>query len=59
MMGVWFLAASVGNFIGGQVGSLFESFPLAQIFFTVFVFATSMGLLMFLGRKKLARLIGK
>jgi proton-dependent oligopeptide transporter, POT family len=58
MMGVWFLAASVGNFIGGQVGSLFESFPLAQIFFTVFAFATSMGLLMFLARKKLATLIG-
>ena len=59
MMGVWFLAASVGNFIGGQVGSLFEAFPLAQIFFTVFCFATSMGLLMFLGRKKLAALINK
>ncbi len=59
MMGVWFLAASVGNFVGGQVGSLFESFPLHQIFFTVFCFATSMGLLMFLLRKKLAKLIGK
>jgi hypothetical protein len=41
------------------VGSLFESFPLAQIFFTVFAFATSMGLLMFLARKKLAALIGR
>ena len=59
MMGVWFLAASVGNFIGGQVGSLFESFPLAQIFFTVFVFAASMGVIMFLLRKKLSVLIGK
>ena len=57
MMGVWFLAASVGNFIGGQVSSLFESVPLAQIFFTVFAFATSMGILMFLGRKKLTQLI--
>ena len=59
MMGVWFLAASVGNFIGGQVGSLFESFPLAQIFFTVFAFASSTGLLLFLFRKKLAGLIGQ
>ena len=57
MMGVWFLAASVGNFVGGQVSSLFESVPLAQIFFTVFAFAGSMGLLMFLGRKKLTNLI--
>ena len=59
MMGVWFLAASVGNFIGGQVGSLFESFPLHQIFFTVFVFAGTTGLLMFLFRKKLSTLVGK
>ncbi len=59
MMGVWFLASSVGNFIGGQVGSLFESFPLHQIFFTVFVFAAVTGLLMFLFRKKLTDLIGK
>jgi proton-dependent oligopeptide transporter, POT family len=57
MMGVWFLAASVGNFVGGQVSSLFESVPLAQIFFTVFAFASSMGLLLFLARKKLTGLI--
>ena len=58
MMGVWFLAASVGNFIGGQVGSLFESYPLPQIFFTVFLFAGITGVLMFLFRKKLSSLIG-
>jgi proton-dependent oligopeptide transporter, POT family len=58
MMGVWFLAASLGNFIGGQVGSLFEAYPHTQIFLTVFAFATSMGLLMFAFRKKLTQLIG-
>jgi proton-dependent oligopeptide transporter, POT family len=58
MMGVWFLAASLGNFIGGQVASLIESFPMAQIFLTVFCFAASMGLLMFVFRKKLTTLIG-
>ena len=26
MMGVWFLATSVGNFIGGRVSGLYESF---------------------------------
>jgi dipeptide/tripeptide permease len=57
MMGLWFLASSVGNFVGGQVSSLFESVPLAQIFFTVFAFATSMGLVLFLARKKLTGLI--
>lgn len=57
MMGVWFLAASVGNFIGGQVGSLFEAFPLSQIFLTVFVFATSMGLLLLLFKNRLLALM--
>ena len=28
MMGVWFLATSVGNFIGGRVSGLYESFAL-------------------------------
>jgi POT family proton-dependent oligopeptide transporter len=35
MMGVWFLAISVGNFIGGQIAGLFETLPLSQIFFAV------------------------
>ena len=28
MMGVWFLGASVGNFLGGQAASFYESMPL-------------------------------
>jgi proton-dependent oligopeptide transporter, POT family len=58
MMGVWFLAASVGNFIGGQVGSLFETFPLHQIFLTVFAFAGTFGVVLFLLRNKLKGLMG-
>jgi proton-dependent oligopeptide transporter, POT family len=58
MMGVWFLAASVGNFISGQVSSYFETIPLAEIFSTVFAFATTLGVLIFLFRKPLERLMG-
>jgi POT family proton-dependent oligopeptide transporter len=36
MMGVWFLASSVGNFVGGQVAGVFEKFPLPWIFGAVF-----------------------
>lgn len=36
MMGVWFLASSLGNFIGGQVAGVFEKFPLPWIFGAVF-----------------------
>jgi POT family proton-dependent oligopeptide transporter len=32
MLGVWFLATSVGNFIGGRVAGLFETLPLWQLF---------------------------
>jgi proton-dependent oligopeptide transporter, POT family len=58
MMGVWFLAASVGNFLSGQVSSYFETFPLSKIFFTVFAFAASLGVIIFLMRKKLLGLTG-
>jgi dipeptide/tripeptide permease len=32
MMGIWFLATSVGNFIGGRVVGLYESFALPSLF---------------------------
>jgi POT family proton-dependent oligopeptide transporter len=37
MMGVWFLAISLGNFIGGGVAGYFGSFPLPQLFGAVFL----------------------
>jgi POT family proton-dependent oligopeptide transporter len=37
MMGVWFLSISLGNFIGGRVAGLFETFPLPQLFGAVFL----------------------
>jgi len=36
MMGVWFLAAAMGNFIGGMIAGQFESFPLPWLFGAVF-----------------------
>jgi POT family proton-dependent oligopeptide transporter len=32
MLGVWFMATSLGNSIGGQVAGLFEKLPLPQLF---------------------------
>jgi POT family proton-dependent oligopeptide transporter len=37
MMGVWFLALSLGNFIGGRIAGLFGSLPLPQLFGAVFL----------------------
>jgi POT family proton-dependent oligopeptide transporter len=36
MMGIWFLASSVGNYVGGRVAGLFEKLPLPNLFGAVF-----------------------
>ena len=38
MLGVWFLASSVGNFIGGNVAGFYETFTTDQIFTAVTLF---------------------
>ena len=40
MMGVWFMATSVGNFIGGEVAGVYEKFSLPQLFGVVALYAT-------------------
>ena len=47
MMGVWFLATSVGNFIGGRVSGLYESFALPSLFGVVAGFAIVAGVILF------------
>jgi POT family proton-dependent oligopeptide transporter len=32
VMGVWFLSISIGNWMAGRAGSLFESMPLPKLF---------------------------
>jgi proton-dependent oligopeptide transporter, POT family len=46
MMGVWFLSISLGNFIGARVSSLYESFPLPQLFGYVGVGALAAGIIL-------------
>jgi POT family proton-dependent oligopeptide transporter len=59
MMGVWFLATSVGNFIGGRISSLYESWPLPSLFGAVGLFAIGAGILLFLFVKPIKRLMGE
>ena len=47
MMGVWFLAASMGNLIAGRITALYESFTTAQIFGAVAGFAVLASIIMF------------
>jgi POT family proton-dependent oligopeptide transporter len=39
MMGAWFLAGSLGNFIGGQVASAYDAFSLSSVFAAVTLYA--------------------
>jgi POT family proton-dependent oligopeptide transporter len=38
-MGVWFLASSIGSYLGGRVAGLYDSLGLAQIFGALTAFA--------------------
>jgi POT family proton-dependent oligopeptide transporter len=57
-MGVWFLGASVGNFLGGQAASFYESMPLSALLGAVAVLPIAAGVAMFLFRKPLTRMEG-
>jgi proton-dependent oligopeptide transporter, POT family len=57
MMGVWFLAASVGDFAAGQAASFYESMPLPRLLATVAVLPILAGVLMFVLRRPLISLI--
>src|SRR5215510_11163559 len=47
MMGVFYLAISVGNFIGGRLASLYGSMPLPQLFGAIAAVGIGAGLAMF------------
>jgi proton-dependent oligopeptide transporter, POT family len=47
MMGVWFLATAVGNFIAGRLAGFYEAMPLPNLFGSVALFAVLAGGIMF------------
>jgi len=57
MMGVWFMATSVGNFIGGQVASVYEKFSLPQLFGVVALYALAFAGLLGLLVKPIKRML--
>src|SRR5215203_2495225 len=56
MMGIWFLASSVGNYIGGRVSSFYESWPLPSLFGAVAAFGIVAGLVLLALVKPIRRL---
>ena len=59
MMGVWFLAASVGNFMAGRLSGFYEAMPLPTLFGTVTLFAIVAGVVMFALVPWMKRLTGE
>jgi POT family proton-dependent oligopeptide transporter len=58
VMGIWFLGASIGNFLGGQAASYYERLPLPTLLAIVAAPPVLLGLAMLAFRKKLTELQG-
>jgi POT family proton-dependent oligopeptide transporter len=58
MMGVFYLAISVGNFVGGRISSLYGSMPLPTLFGVVGAVGIVAGLVMFALTPPIKRLMG-
>ena len=59
VMGAWFLASSVGNYLGGAMASLYETFDLPTLFTAITVVALAATLLMALSIKPVARMLAR
>jgi proton-dependent oligopeptide transporter, POT family len=58
-MGVWFLALSVGNYLGGRVGGLYEAFSLPQLFGVVALFAAGAAVVLALLIRPIRRMLAR
>lgn len=59
VMGAWFLAASVGNYLGGAMASLYETFDLPTLFTAITAVALVATSLMALSIKPVARMLAR
>lgn len=58
MMGVWFLGASVGNFLAGQTATFYEEMPLDTLFAAVSIMPIAAGIVMFAMRRRFTSMMG-
>jgi len=58
MMGIWFLGASVGNFLAGRMAGLYESLPLETLFWRVSLLPIAAGAVMFVFSKRFTKMMG-
>jgi POT family proton-dependent oligopeptide transporter len=58
VMGIWFLASSVGNFLAGKAVGLTQTMPLDHFFIAMFVFPAVLGVILFLAAGPIKRMMG-
>ena len=59
MMGVWFLAASVGNFMAGRVSGFYQEMPLPNLFMTIAIVGVVAGVILLSMSRVIKRLMGE
>jgi POT family proton-dependent oligopeptide transporter len=59
MLGVWFLGASVGNYIAGNMAGFYETMPLPRLFSSAGMLAMVAGVLMLLIAPPIKRMMGE
>jgi POT family proton-dependent oligopeptide transporter len=59
MMGVWFLATSVGNFIAGRLAGFYEAMPLPTLFMNIALFGVIAGLILLPLAPPIKRMMGE
>jgi len=57
VLGIWFVALSIGDYISGRLASVYEQFPLPQLFGYVGLSALVLGALMFLLLRPMKKLM--
>jgi POT family proton-dependent oligopeptide transporter len=59
MMGVWFLASSVGNYIGGLFATVYETFSLPTLFSSIGIYAFAAAVLLGLLIRPINRMMAR
>jgi proton-dependent oligopeptide transporter, POT family len=58
VMGIWFLGASVGNYLAGQTAGFYENMPLARLFAAVSVLPIIAGVVFLVLSRRFTRMMG-
>ena len=58
MMGVWFLATALGNYVAGWVAGFLENRPFSQVFQSAFISITIAAVILLLLLRPIRRMMG-